>query len=176
MSQPVYAIQESIDDALTDVKSKTADEQADAVIKAMVAGMVAAAVVPAQVNWALIVAGMGTGVIAIGQCYGVEMTKDEAWKLIKQFFIAAGFTFMGLTIGTKFFSAMLASTGIGYGAAVCLDIALGAPLAYAVGSCAKTYFREDLHKKQDAAAKQRLGAMLREKFFQAKREQASQSA
>lgn len=148
----------------------SADENADFVINAMVAGIVAAAVIPAHVNWAFVMAGMGAGVMAIGRCYGVELSRQEAWKLIKQFFLAAGFTFMGLTIGAKLCSMLLASTGVGYFGAVAIDVAVSAPLAYAVGSCAKAYFRDDMHKKHSAEQNARLGEMLRQKFRQARSE------
>ena len=50
---------------------------------------------------------MGAGVVGIGLCYGVQLTKDEAWMLTKQFITAAGFWFTAMTVGTKLMSALL---------------------------------------------------------------------
>jgi uncharacterized protein (DUF697 family) len=140
----------------------SADENADAVIKAMVASIAAAAIIPAHVNWAVIMGLMGGGVVAIGHCYGVTMTKDEAWKLIKQFFMAAGFTFLALNVGSRMISMLLASTPLTYGAAVAIDIAAFCPMAYAIGGCAKSYFKGERDKA-------RLGEIFRNRFQRARR-------
>ena len=117
------------------------DQNADLAIGSMVAAVVATAIVPAHVNWALTAGAMGTGVVGIGLCYGVQLTKDEAWKLIQQFFVAAGGWFLAMNVGTKFMAAILQSTGIGYGPAVALDATISAAAAYALGQAAKEYFK-----------------------------------
>jgi uncharacterized protein (DUF697 family) len=117
------------------------DQNADLAIGGMVTAVVATAIVPAHVNWALTAGAMGTGVIGIGLCYGVELTKDEAWKLIQQFFAAAGGWFLAMNVGSKFLAAIIQSTGIGYGPAVALDAAISAAAAYALGEAAKAYFK-----------------------------------
>jgi uncharacterized protein (DUF697 family) len=117
------------------------DRNADIAIGSMVAAVVGTAIVPAHVNWALTAGAMGTGVIAIGLCYGVELTKDEAWKLIQQFFAAAGGWFLAMNVGSKFMAAIIQSTGIGYGVAVALDATISAAAAYALGEAAKAYFK-----------------------------------
>lgn len=53
------------------------DQDADVAIKTMMAAVVGTAIVPAHVNWALTASAMGVGAVAIGKCYGVELTKDE---------------------------------------------------------------------------------------------------
>ena len=60
------------------------DQDADVAIKTMMAAVVGTAVVPAHVNWALTASAMGAGAVAIGKCYGVQLTKDEGWKFVKQ--------------------------------------------------------------------------------------------
>ena len=62
------------------------DEQADVAIRTMVTAIVGGAVVPVHVNWALAASAMGAGVVAIGLIYDVQLTKEEGWKLVKQFF------------------------------------------------------------------------------------------
>ena len=52
------------------------DQDADVAIKTMMAAVVGTAVVPAHVNWALTASAMGAGAVAIGKCYGVQLTKD----------------------------------------------------------------------------------------------------
>jgi uncharacterized protein (DUF697 family) len=134
-----------------------ADEKADTAIAVMISGMMAAAIIPAHVNWALVAGALGTGVVAIGRCYGVQLSKDEAWQLVKQFFLAAGLTFIGLAVGTKIIAAILSSTGIGHLGAVALDASVSAALAYAVGGSAKAYFKGERDKKK-------LGRIFRDLF------------
>ncbi len=140
---------------------ETAEQKADAIIKGMMSSGVAAAVIPLPlgVPFMGVVAG---GVVGIGTCYGVELTKDEAWKLIKEFFKAAGLTFMAINVGGLFISAILNFTGAGYPVAVALDAAQATAIAYAVGSSAKFYFSGQRSRKE-------LGAMMRESFQEAKR-------
>jgi hypothetical protein len=141
--------------------SLSPDANADRVIKAMVMAIVAAAIIPAHVNWAIVMGMMGAGVIAIGHCYGVTLDKGEAWKLIRQFFLAAGFTFMCLNVGSRMISMLLASTPLTYAVAVAIDAAVFGPMAYAVGGCAKAYFQGEHNKAQ-------LGELFRSRFQNAK--------
>lgn len=129
----------------TKVKTKQ-DEDADTAIATMIAAMAGAAVIPAHVNWALAAAAMGSGVVAIGLCYGVKLTKDEAWKLVKQFILGAGLTFVGLAVGSKILAMILSSTGIGHVGAVVLDATISAAIGYAVGETAKEYFKGNTSK------------------------------
>ena len=68
----------------------SADEKADGVIETMVVAVLGTSVIPAYVNWSITASAMGTGVVAIGLCYGVKLTREEAWKLIRKFVHAAG--------------------------------------------------------------------------------------
>ncbi len=128
--------------------------KADAAIAAMVASVIATALVPAQVNWALTASLMSTGVCAIGLCYGVELSKGEAWMLIRQFVAAAGSWFVGMSVGSRLFFALVSSTGIGYAAAVVLDASASAALAFGIGACSKAWFEGERDR-------QRLGDLLR---------------
>ena len=148
------------------------DKNADIAIKTMIAACVGGAIVPAHINWAVVAAAMGTGVVAIGLCYDVKLNKDEAWKLVKQFFLAAGTVFLMINAGSKILSIVLASTGIGYAGAVALDAGVSAAQAYAVGACAKEYFRRDFLGKAKPS-KQELGRIFREAFKQKKAETAN---
>jgi len=143
--------------------SSKADVQADVAIGTMVATVVGTALVPAYVNWALTATAMGTGVIAIGLCYDVKLTKDEAWKLVKQFIFAAGSWFLAMNIGAKILAALIESTGLGYGVAVALDAAVSAATAYAIGKTAKAYFKGERNQKE-------LGKLFRESFTRKKAE------
>ena len=128
--------------------SSEQDEKADIAIATMMAAMGGAAVVPAHVNWALAAGAMGSGVVAIGLCYGVKLSKDEAWKLVKQFILGAGLTFVGLAVGSKLLAAILSSTGIGHVGAVALDGTVSVAIGYAVGETAKDYFKGEKNKKK----------------------------
>ncbi len=138
-------------------KELTPDEQADQVINTMIAGMVGTAVVPVLVSLPIVMTAMGSGVVAIGRCYGTELNRDEAWHLIKQFIHAAGFCFIGCAVGSRVLSMILTATGAGYFAAVTMDAAISASLAYAIGACAKAYFKGERNKKV-------LGNTMRNKF------------
>lgn len=139
------------------------DSNADKAIASMIATTVGAAAVPAHVNWALMASILGGGVVAIGLCYDVKLSKDEAWKLVKQFFIAAGSFFIGINISSKIFAMILTSTGIGHIGAVALDAALSSAIAYAIGATAKHYFRNDYLGK-DKLSKAELGNIFRDAF------------
>jgi uncharacterized protein (DUF697 family) len=148
---------------MTTKSISSCDFDADNCINVMISACCAAAFVPAQVNWALITSAMGVGVVGIGLSYDVSITKEEAWKLVKQFFTAAGSMWLMLNIGSKMLSMILSATGIGHFGAVVLDVAISGAQAYAVGSCAKEYFRRDYLGKSKPTT-QELGKLFRDAF------------
>ena len=97
------------------------DENADLAIKVMIGSIVTGAVIPAAINWTVVAAAMGTGCVAIGKCYGFNLTRKDGWKLVKQFILGAGFMFLALNIGSKVIATIAQATGIGYAAGVVLD-------------------------------------------------------
>lgn len=135
----------------------TQDEKADAAIGTMIAAVIGTSIIPAHVNWAITATAMGSGVIAIGLCYGISLTKDEAWHLIKEFVKASGLWFAGMVIGTRILSVLITTTGVGYLGAVAMDATVSAALAYAIGESSKAYFKGTRDKKQ-------LGAIMRNTF------------
>jgi uncharacterized protein (DUF697 family) len=151
------------------------DRRADVAVNTMVKSMVALALVPAHVNWALVATAMATGVVAIGLSYEVKLTRDEAWKLIRQFFMAAGLTFMMLQCGSKILAMILATTGIGYGGAVALDCAISAAQGYAVGMGAREHFRREFLGSQPLSQAD-LGRLIRESFLRKKTEMKQEAA
>ena len=129
------------------------NENADKAIAGMMATVVGTALVPA----------MGAGVVAIGLCYDIKLSKDEGWKLVKQFIMSAGFWFLSMNVGSKIISALMETTGIGYGAGVAIDAATSAAFAWAIGATAKEYFqREYLGKVK--LSKDELGEIFRKAF------------
>ena len=139
------------------------DEQADDAIRTMVATVVGTAAIPAHVNWSLTATAMGAGVVAIGLIYDVQLTKEEGWKLVRQFFLGAGFWFVTMNVGSKILTAIMESTGFGYFGGVALDGAISAASAWAIGACAKEYFRRDFLGKSKLT-KEELGEIFREAF------------
>jgi uncharacterized protein (DUF697 family) len=139
----------------------TPDERADLIIKGMASTGVAGALIPLPLGIPFMGV-VGAGVVSIGHCYGVELTKDQAWKLVRQFFKAAGFTYMALFVGWQFITGLGKATGFGYPVAVALDATQGAIIAYAVGAAAKAYFKGERDNKE-------LGALLRNAAIAAKR-------
>ena len=137
------------------------DQDADVAIKTMMAAVVGTAVVPAHVNWALTASAMGAGAVAIGKCYGVQLTKDEGWMFVKQFVLSAGMWF--LSVGSKILSMLMESTGFGYAVGAALDAATSAAFAWAIGSTAKAYFRNEYLGKSKLT-KEELGEIFRKAF------------
>ena len=134
------------------------DQKADIAINTMMGSMaVMAATAPAFVNVPFVMGAMASGTVAIGLCYGVKLTRQEAWRLVYQFIMGAGITFIGLNIGTKIFAAILQSTGIGYAPAVGLEVTMATALAWAVGNTAKAYFKGEKDKAE-------LSRILRRQF------------
>ena len=134
------------------------DQDADVAIKTMMAAVVGTAVVPAHVNWALTASAMGAGAVAIGKCYGVQLTKDEGWKFVKQFVLSAGMWFLSMNVGSKILSMLMESTGFGYAVGAALDA-----FAWAIGSTAKAYFRNEYLGKSKLT-KEELGEIFRKAF------------
>lgn len=143
------------------------DNDADVAIKTMMGTVVATAAVPAHVNWALTASAMGAGAVAIGKCYDVQLTKDEGWKLVKQFVLSAGMWFLSMNVGSKMLSALMQSTGIGYAVGMALDAASSAAFAWAIGSTAKAYFRNEYLGKSKLT-KEELGEIFRKAFKEQK--------
>ena len=139
------------------------NEKADKAISAMVTTVMATAILPAHVNWALTASAMGAGVVSIGLCYDVKLTKDEGWKLVKQFVLGAGFWFLSMNVGSKMLSAFLESTGFGYGVGVAMDVATSAAFAWAIGATSKEYFQRDYLGKSKPS-KDELGKIFRDAF------------
>lgn len=139
------------------------DQDADVAIKAMMGAVVGTAIIPAHVNWALTASAMGTGAIAIGKCYDVQLTKEEGWKFVKQFVLSAGMWFLSMNVGSKILSMLMESTGIGYGIGIALDAATSAAFAWAIGSTAKAYFRNEYLGKS-RLTKEELGEIFRKAF------------
>jgi shikimate kinase len=82
------------------------------------------------------------------------------------FIKAAGLTFCGLAVGSQLLSAVLVSTGLGYGAAMALDAATCGSIAYAVGGTAKAHFKGERDQKQ-------LKREMRDAFKKRKQQQAA---
>jgi uncharacterized protein (DUF697 family) len=143
-----------------DLPSKTADEKADTIIKGMVTTGVATGVIPLPLGIPFMAA-VATGVVAIGSCYGVEITRDEAWKLIREFFKAAGFTFAATQIGWQFISGLMYATGLGSPLAVVLDTTQCIAISYAIGAAAKHYFSGQRNQRE-------LGAIMRSVYLKEK--------
>lgn len=142
------------------------DEAADKAIAAMMAAVVGTAVVPAAVNWAITAAAMGAGCVAIGNAYGVSISKENGDKLVMQFIKGAGMWFLAMQVGEKILTAIIQFTGIGYGVGVALDAATSAAFAWAIGKTSKSYFRAQY--SGDKLSKDELGKIFREAFKEKK--------
>lgn len=147
---------------MTEKELAVCDAKAEKAIKVMLAAVAATAIVPAHVNWALTASAMGSGCVAIGMAYGIQLDKEEGWALCKQFIMGAGFWFVAMNIGSKLFAAVAESTGIGYVAGAGLDVAISCACAWAIGGCARAYFRKMVQGRQ--ATKAELKALFQACF------------
>jgi len=141
----------------------TPDEKADKIIMGLTATGAAAGGIPVP----LLVPFMGAvagGVVAIGACYGVQLTRDEAWKLIREFFKAAGFVWTATFIGGEFIVWILAATGAGLPVALALDAVQCTVIAYAVSTAAKHYFKGQRSRDEIRAVMRRAASDARRSF------------
>ncbi|MBO7462712.1 MAG: DUF697 domain-containing protein [Bacteroidales bacterium] len=143
------------------------DADADRAIKTMIAGMGVAGVIPAVINIGVAMGAMGVGAVSIGNAYGVALNKEQGGKLVKEFIKSAGLTFLGINVGTQIVSAILQATGIGYFLGAALNGAVAAATGWAVGSCAKEYFRRE-YLGQNKPSKEELGELFRRTFREKK--------
>ncbi|MCR5662089.1 MAG: DUF697 domain-containing protein [bacterium] len=143
------------------------DRRADDVIAGMVSSMTAGALAPAAINWVIVMSAMGAGVMSIGSCYTIKISKEEAADLIKQFFLSAGLTWCMLNVGAKICAAVFEATGFAYAPVVVADAVLSASQAFAIGSCAKAYFRKKYQGGDITDAE--LGQILKRKFKEYKK-------
>ena len=143
------------------------DEKADKAIKVMIISIVGGVIVPAAINWGIVAAAMGTGCVAIGKCYGFNLTRNDGWKLVKQFILGAGFMFVALNVGSKILAIVMQATGMGYAGGVVLDGIISAAQAWAVGGCAKEYFRSQAQGKK--ASSEKLKQIFRTRFEEYKK-------
>lgn len=143
------------------------DRQADKTIAIMITGMVGGAIVPAAINWSISMTAMGAGVVAIGHDYGYTLDKEGGADLVKMFFSAAGSTFIAFSVGSKICSSLMQATGGGYLLGVALDVVVSGAQAYAVGGCAKAYFRKKYLGQ--TISKEELGKIFRERYKQYKK-------
>lgn len=143
------------------------DSEADDRIAMMITGMVGGAVVPAAINWGIVIAAMGAGVVSIGKCYNYSVDKGESADLVKHFFLSAGTTWLMLNVGAKILTCIIQMTGIGYVGGAALDAVISGAQAYAVGGCAKEYFRKKYQGKN--ISKDELGKLFKERFKEYKR-------
>ena len=141
----------------------TPDQKADKIITGLITTGVAAGGVPIPLTVPFMAAVAG-GVVAIGACYGVQLTRDEAWKLIREFFKAAGFVWMATAVGGQLGVLILAATGAGYPVALALDAVQGAVIAYAVGTAAKHYFKGQKSRDEIRAVMRSAVSEARTKF------------
>lgn len=114
-----------------------ADEKADNIIKGMACGTTVIATMPPVVDVAVYAAAVAGSVMAIGSCYGVDISKGDAKKLVIEFLSFGGFTFAA----GKFIAGFLKATGVAYALGGVIDAALYSTLSVAVGYTAKSYFK-----------------------------------
>lgn len=146
-------LRKKFEDALEKASNKS--DKADAVIWVAVLANAGLGVVPFGINVWTFVAISTLMITFIGGIYDYHLSKEDAGKLIKQIFSAAGWTFMALTFGLKVFTEVLKGAGvITLGgttvAGMALDAVLAGAVTYALGYTAKDYFAKDkgLSKEQ----------------------------
>ncbi len=117
------------------------DKKANKAVMAMTGAGVGVGFVPVMVDVAVLMAAMGGGVVSIGTCYDMRLTKEDAAELIKEFFKAAGMTFSMVFAGQKITASILKSNPVTYVPTMIADAAMCGTIAFAVGETSKKYFR-----------------------------------
>ena len=77
--------------------------------------------------------------------------------------LSAGMWFLSMNVGSKILSMLMESTGFGYAVGAALDAATSAAFAWAIGSTAKAYFRNEYLGKSKLT-KEELGEIFRKAF------------
>ena len=116
------------------------DENADIAITTMTIAGVGMGFAPVFLDVAALMVAMGAGVVAIGKCYDLQLTKDDAADLIRQFFKAAGLTFSMVFAGQKITASFLKSNPVTYLPTMVADAVMCGSIAFAVGGTSKRYF------------------------------------
>lgn len=132
---------------LANVKNMHADEKADQLINKMVVSLTPLAAMPIFISLPLLMKAICTEVQEVGNCYGNQLSDEEAAQLLKQFIDAAGIGLVGLFVSTQILSMAFALTGAGYVVSIALSLSASTSLAYIAGSCAKAYFKGERNKK-----------------------------
>ncbi len=117
------------------------DKKANKAVMAMTGAGVGVGFAPVMVDVAVLMAAMGGGVVSIGTCYDMRLTKEDAAELIKEFFKAAGMTFSMVFAGQKITASFLKSNPVTYVPTMIADAAMCGTIAFAVGETSKKYFR-----------------------------------
>lgn len=128
------------------------DKKADLAISAMMATAIGIGVAPFGVDIVATSAAMGGGVVAIGNCYNQQLTKDDAADLIKQFFKAAGTSYSIMYMGMKITDSLLKSNPVTYLPFMIADGIVNGAASFAVGTTAKNFFHRRAQGKKVTAS------------------------
>ena len=123
-------------------------QKADKAVMAMTLTGVGIGFAPVGIDIAAFMALMGTGVVSIGACYGLELNKEEAGELIKHFFKAAGLTLSMVMVGSKLVYSLMKSNPVTYLPFMIADAVIDGTTAYAVGSTSRNYFQRKAQGKK----------------------------
>lgn len=156
-ADPREIARERIESALRDKESRA--EKAAAAIWAAVLINAGLGAVPLGINiWTFI--GVSTVmVVALGQIHGYHLSNEGAGELIKEIFKAAGFQFLALGLGLKFFAEVLKGAGVitmggATVAGMALDAVLCGAVTYALGYTTKAYFEKNRVMSKDELRQQ----------------------
>ncbi|MBR5287438.1 MAG: DUF697 domain-containing protein [Clostridia bacterium] len=136
------------------------DRKADLAVNAMMVAAVGLGVVPILLDMVAVSAAMGAGVIAIANCYDLQLTKDDAADLIKQFFKAAGTSYSIMFMGVKITNSLLKSNPVTYVPFLIADGVVCGAAAFAVGMTAKNFFHRRAQGKK--ATKEEMKQWMKE--------------
>lgn len=153
---------------------RTPDEKADLAIKAMVGTVVGTAFIPVKIPFALSAPAIGAGVVAIGLCYGQNLSKEEAGKLSLRFVKASTIWLSGTWGIQQVFTMFVGATGVGLPIAMALDAVVSGAFTYAIGVTSKAYFKAASNNKE--LSNKEIGKVFKQSFKEAKTELKKQRA
>jgi len=128
------------------------DKKADLAISAMMAAAIGIGFAPVMMDMVTVSAAMGAGVVAISKCYDLQLTKDDAAELIKQFFKAAGTSYSIMFMGVKITNSLLKSNPVTYLPFMIADAVVCGAASFAVGTTAKNFFHRRAQGKKVTAS------------------------
>lgn len=126
----------------TESEMEAMNDAADKAILTMTLAGVGIGFAPVMLDIAMFMTEAGIGVVAVGKCYNMKLSKEDAGDLIRQFLRAAGLAYSMVFTCEKLGSSALKSNPVSYIPAMIADAVMCGSISFAIGSTSKRYFKK----------------------------------